>query len=409
MRLLLLSLFLCTEMTLQAQRTIQTIVPQKPEVQITLSPKLASVFQAISLVVYSKTEVQISVSGTQKAIHADVHQFEETATGKQVFGPFYTDADAKEFQFQLWSEQTELPDSIHVHVYTPEKLAEPTETNFTENNVVCPLPPALLKSDWCTQTGGCAPVSSPVSTAVSHLIVHHSAGANTAASWSAVVNTIWDYHVNTNGWSDVGYNWLIAPNGKLYQGRADNMTGAHFCGQNSNTMGVCMLGTYTDTTITAAARETLVGLLAWKCNQRNIDPTKITMHGGSGLNLDNISGHKDGCATECPGETFHTTFPALRQLVATRVSDCIVSAITEPILAPAAISTTQGVWSYTLPESTVYPAQILICNALGQLITNRQVTEKSGIIGQNRGTGMFYYRVFSAGNELGNGSFFSGE
>jgi hypothetical protein len=45
---------------------------------------------------------------------------------------------------------------------------------------------------------------------VSHLIVHHSAGTNSASDWAAIVRAIWDFHVNGNGWGDEsGDYWRI--------------------------------------------------------------------------------------------------------------------------------------------------------------------------------------------------------
>jgi hypothetical protein len=407
MRFLALFLLFCASSTLSAQRSTQLLIPISNELSVVCTTQPNAAFQAVSIVVYGKTQCAIRTQGSAKLTQPDAHEMEERPAGVSVFGPFYLDATTESFQFQVISDQ--LPDSVRVHLYAPLRTAEPTETLSPEFEEICPLPPALLKSDWCAQSGGCAPVSTPANTSVSHLIVHHSAGANTAASWTAVVNSIWDYHVNTNGWSDIGYNWLIAPNGKLYQGRADNITGAHFCGQNGNTMGICMIGTYSDTTITAAARETLINLLAWKCSARNIDPTKVSLHGGSGLNLDNISGHRDGCSTECPGEVFHATFPALRQAVATRLTNCAVSSVHQPIQESAQITSAEGVWSYILPENVHFPVQIMICNALGQIVSDRQHSAFAGAVCASRGTGVFYYRIFGGGQELGSGSFFSGE
>ncbi|MBK8668457.1 MAG: N-acetylmuramoyl-L-alanine amidase [Saprospiraceae bacterium] len=61
-----------------------------------------------------------------------------------------------------------------------------------------------------------------------------------------MVASIFDFHVNTNGWQDIGYNWLIDPNGVLYEGRGggENVRGAHMCGYNNNTLGVCVMGNF---------------------------------------------------------------------------------------------------------------------------------------------------------------------
>lgn len=36
-----------------------------------------------------------------------------------------------------------------------------------------------------------------------------------------------NYHMNTNGWSDLGYHYVIYPSGTIYEGRPRNTRGAH--------------------------------------------------------------------------------------------------------------------------------------------------------------------------------------
>ena len=164
-------------------------------------------------------------------------------------------------------------------------------------------------------------------TDVSHLIVHHAAGSNTSSNWAAVVLSIWNFHVNTNGWADVGYNWLIDPNGVLYEGRGggNNVIGAHFCGKNSRTMGVCMLGNLSTAEPTEAAMATLRKLLFWKSCDSNVNPVNQSIHSGSLIN--NISGHRDGCATECPGNNMYPKLNELRLLVKASLEACATTSL----------------------------------------------------------------------------------
>lgn len=177
----------------------------------------------------------------------------------------------------------------------------------------CPQPAFVSRKGWSCPQG----TTSPGYTTVTHLIVHHAAGTNISNDWAGVVLAIWNLHVYTNGWADVGYNWLIAPDGTLFEGRGggDNVTGAHFCGKNSGTMGVCMLGTYTSTELPAAAKSTLIATLGWKACQRNLDPVQVSYHNSTQTFLSNISGHRDGCSTECPGDQVYKLLPTLRQAV----------------------------------------------------------------------------------------------
>ena len=184
-------------------------------------------------------------------------------------------------------------------------------------------PSVVSRTSWGCPSGENSPLWTPQYTTVTHLVVHHSATANTSANWAADVLSIWNYHTYTQGWGDIGYNYLIDPNGVIYEGRAggDNVIGAHFSCQNGGTFGVCMLGTYTSVSPTAAALSSLKQLLAWKADQRGIDPLGSTYHSGTHLTLSNICGHRDAnpaypayacSSTDCPGDTLYALLPSIR-------------------------------------------------------------------------------------------------
>lgn len=44
------------------------------------------------------------------------------------------------------------------------------------------------------------------------------------------------------GWSDIGYHFMILPDGSVEEGRALSRQGAHVSGHNSLNIGVCMVG-----------------------------------------------------------------------------------------------------------------------------------------------------------------------
>lgn len=174
----------------------------------------------------------------------------------------------------------------------------------------CPKPAVTSRAAW----GADPAVGSRSYTTVTHLVVHHEVGSNTSSDWAARVRAIEDLHIRTNGWADIGYNYLIDPTGKIYEGRSggDNVVGAHFCGGNQNTMAVCMLGTYTSVLPTAAALESLKKILAWKASKEGINPLSTSSHYAAGT-IANICGHRDnrGC-TACPGNTLYEHLPTLR-------------------------------------------------------------------------------------------------
>ncbi len=189
----------------------------------------------------------------------------------------------------------------------------------------CEEPDFISQDEW--RFGLPEPTYTRRATAVEHVIVHHSATFNTLTNYVNVVRNIYLFHTQDRGWSDIGYNYLIAQDGTIFEGRSsggqsvdnDNVQGAHFCGKNGGTMGICLLGTYTTTEPTDTALVSLERLTAWKVDKEGLDPLGERSHPAN-ARLETIAGHRDGCATECPGELLYARLGALRTSVAERVA-----------------------------------------------------------------------------------------
>jgi hypothetical protein len=149
--------------------------------------------------------------------------------------------------------------------------------------------------------------------------VHHSAGANSSNNFAGVVAYYWDLHVNTNGWSDIGYNWLIDPNGVVYEGRGSGTIGAHFSCLNSGTTGICIIGDYRNSQPSSASLIALSDLLLYESCLNGISPADTSIHQSSQLVLRHISGHRDanpatvGCpsGTVCPGQVLYNKLDSI--------------------------------------------------------------------------------------------------
>lgn len=50
------------------------------------------------------------------------------------------------------------------------------------------------------------------------------------------------WHVQDNGWADIGYHGVIRRNGAVESGRKLDTPGAHCRGQNANSVGICLIG-----------------------------------------------------------------------------------------------------------------------------------------------------------------------
>ncbi|KAF4525890.1 hypothetical protein B566_EDAN015175 [Ephemera danica] len=69
-------------------------------------------------------------------------------------------------------------------------------------------PNIVSRSEWNARP----PTStSPMSNPVPFVVIHHSAGASctTQSSCTSQVQGIQNYHMDTNGWNDIGYSFLV--------------------------------------------------------------------------------------------------------------------------------------------------------------------------------------------------------
>jgi flagellar hook assembly protein FlgD len=157
-------------------------------------------------------------------------------------------------------------------------------------------------------------------------VVHHTAGTNSysASQSAAIVRGIQRYHVLSNGWNDIGYNYLVDKYGRIFEGRGggliQNVVGAHAQGFNTGSVGVAVLGTYGSARISTAARNALQRLLAWRLDTGHVDPVSLlnfTSYGndrfpaGRVVRLRAVSGHRDTGYTSCPGTALYGQLGAI--------------------------------------------------------------------------------------------------
>jgi N-acetylmuramoyl-L-alanine amidase len=85
--------------------------------------------------------------------------------------------------------------------------------------------------------------------------VHHTAGARctTQAACDTQMRNIQNFHMNSNGWADVGYNFCVGDPGQVYEGRGYGRQGAHAPGFNQRALGHCFFGDHSSVIPTAAA------------------------------------------------------------------------------------------------------------------------------------------------------------
>jgi uncharacterized protein with LGFP repeats len=239
----------------------------------------------------------------------------------------------------------------------------------TSATTATPEPTVVSRAGW-----GADPAYmtwAPQFYATKKLVVHHTDTSDSytdTAGAEAQIRSIYYYHSVTQGWGDIGYNFLIDKFGTIYEGRYSRdyaganptcddasglgVTGAHTSGWNSGTVGVALLGTLTTHDATPAARDALERLLAWEASRNGIDPqatqTFVNPVSGASITTPNIAGHRDYLATACPGDAFYPTLPAIRRDVAALVAGTPPPSDTTPPSAPTALKATPARTSVAL-------------------------------------------------------------
>ncbi len=137
------------------------------------------------------------------------------------------------------------------------------------------------------------------------MVVHHTASPfPDTVEMPVRVRQTQAYHMDSRGYCDMGYHFMVGQDGKVYQGRIESFRGAHAAGANEGRMGICLIGNFM--TALPPAQQTDAGA--------KILHATATAYGIT-LDRSRVKGHRESgtTATACPGDAF---FPKLGDMVA---------------------------------------------------------------------------------------------
>ncbi len=124
------------------------------------------------------------------------------------------------------------------------------------------------------------------------ITVHHSVvrteDTSAAASFDTVRGIQRD-HMDSKGWGDIGYHFLIDPAGRVIEGRELTWQGAHAGGQNNiGNVGICLLGNFDEDQPSRASIASL-------------DRLVLELQQKLGIPRLNVRPHRAWKETACPG------------------------------------------------------------------------------------------------------------
>ena len=103
------------------------------------------------------------------------------------------------------------------------------------------------------------------------IVIHHSGNTDT-------VENIRKLHVETNGWDDIGYHFMIDRKGSLILGRETEKAGAHVYGYNEDSIGVCLLGNFDKETLNEKQLKMLNWLINMLLNEFSLSKEDVKFH-----------------------------------------------------------------------------------------------------------------------------------
>lgn len=164
-----------------------------------------------------------------------------------------------------------------------------------------PKPRVRSREDW----DAAAPKRPYTPMRPKRLTVHHTVGAQPTELEDSIqeMQIIQRFHQAGRGWNDIGYHFLIDGAGRVFQGRPENVFGAHVRGHNKGNIGISLMGRFhepRDQKPTEMQMGALVTLGRWITRAYKIDPQTL-------------KGHRDLGSTACPGDNLYSKLPDVRK------------------------------------------------------------------------------------------------
>lgn len=159
---------------------------------------------------------------------------------------------------------------------------------------------------WVTRTewGACETKRAYEAHTPRAIVVHHTATPRVSEfQGHETLRAIQKFHQEERGWDDIGYHFVIGPNGWIYEGRAPRCVGAHVRRHNEGSVGISLIGNF-------EPGEDRVPAAAW----RSLRCLVRRLRKEFGIPAGRIYGHRDfNSGTACPGEGLYRRLAGLRR------------------------------------------------------------------------------------------------
>jgi len=171
----------------------------------------------------------------------------------------------------------------------------------TLRQALAPRDLVIPREEWGARNPGLI-CNNPVD--IYRISVHHTASPEDDGGDPALrMRQIQAYHIDNNGWCDIGYHFVVSQSGLIFEARRDERApAAHVANQNTGNVGICFIGNYEVAEVPDAQFNAAARIMGWV----------RTTYGVPG-NRDVIRGHQEwpGQQTACPGRNLLARLDAL--------------------------------------------------------------------------------------------------
>ncbi|MEZ4252077.1 MAG: N-acetylmuramoyl-L-alanine amidase [Polyangiales bacterium] len=194
----------------------------------------------------------------------------------------------------------------------PPRLDLPTNGSGEVGRTTSPLRSELVdfgvqpRSAWGARATRCADLN----TTKTRMAIHHTVTAGMGDP-TGILRGIQAYHMDSNGWCDVGYHFLMSIDGRMWEGRELNFLGAHVANNNTGNIGVSFMGCFHTSSCSSLPPNQPPDVMVQNAARLVSELGRLY---GIEPNATTVLGHRDhpGASTACPGDHLYARLDEIR-------------------------------------------------------------------------------------------------
>lgn len=148
-------------------------------------------------------------------------------------------------------------------------------------------------------------------TSKSKLAIHHTVTGRTLnGSYTRQLRQIQSFHMDSRGWCDVGYHFLVTADGSRWEARPIGYLGAHVGGVNTGNVGVSLVGCFHPSGCGGLGGTTPPEAIL---NGAARVVRTVARHYGIAIDASHVKGHRQWASgTSCPGDNLVNKLTTIR-------------------------------------------------------------------------------------------------